>query len=164
MGRESRRTVGAGGKAGGGQKAKRYPQVGALPVREDEKGRLRVLLVTSRDTGRWVVPKGWPIDGLTDWTAASIEALEEAGAEGDVASEPLGAYPYAKRLDDGSTKPCEVTLYPLHVSRLRGRWKEMDQRERRWFAPKHAAKKVDEPELGRILQSLGRNLRSPARP
>ena len=139
-----------------GRKSEVAPQVAALPVRRDGSGRWRVLLVTSRDTGRWVVPKGWPMDGLKPWKAAAVEALEEAGAEGAISNSPLGTFDYPKRLPGGRTLPCRVTLYPLEVTRLRKSWKERDERRRRWFAPKSAAKRVDEPELSGILRALGR--------
>ena len=132
-------------------------QVAALPVRLDASGRLRVLLVTSRDTGRWVVPKGWPMDRLDPWEAAAVEALEEAGAEGRIASDPLGTFAYGKRLGGGRTLPCEVTLYPLRVTKLRRSWKEEGERRRRWFRPRAAAKRVDEPELSGILRQLDRS-------
>ena len=132
-------------------------QVAALPVRRDGSGRLRILLITSRDTGRWVVPKGWPIDGIDPWHAAAVEALEEAGAEGAVAEAPLGTFAYGKRLSDGGTLPCRVTLYSLRVTRLRKRWKEAHQRRRRWFDPDAAAKRVDEPDLSGILRAIGRD-------
>ena len=139
-------------RRGGGRK--RASQVAALPVRRDASGRLRVLLVTSRDTGRWVVPKGWEMDAKEPWEAAAVEALEEAGAEGEIDRSPLGTFDYGKRLPGGKTLPCEVTLYPLVVKRLRKRWKEASQRRRRWFAPRAAAKRVDEPELSGILRAL----------
>ena len=143
-----------GGKARKGAPKAHARQVAALPVRRNGAGRLRVLLVTSRDTGRWVVPKGWPMDDLEPWDAAAVEALEEAGAEGAIAESPLGTYGYGKRLSGGTTLPCRVTLYPLRVTRLRKSWKEEHQRRRRWFDPRAAAKRVDEPELSGILRSL----------
>ena len=129
-------------------------QVAALPMRRDDRGRLQVLLVTSRDTGRWVVPKGWPIDGLDPWEAAAVEALEEAGAEGAITAAPVGTFDYGKRLMRGKTLACRVLLYPLQVQRLRKRWKEDDERKRRWFSPSNAAERVDEPELRKILRGL----------
>ena len=135
---------------------KRSPQVAALPVRLDGSGCLRVLLVTSRDTGRWVVPKGWPMDRLDPWEAAAVEALEEAGAEGHIATDPLGTFDYGKRLEGGKTLPCEVTLYPMRVTKLRRSWKEDGERRRRWFRPRAAAKRVDEPGLSGILRRLDR--------
>ena len=138
-----------------GEEGGRARQVAALPLRRNRSGRLRVLLVTSRDTGRWVVPKGWPMEGLDPWEAAAVEALEEAGAEGAVTAAPIGTYRYGKRLEDDGVLPCRVTVYPLRVTHLRDHWKEEDERQRRWFDPKDAAKRVDEPELSAMLRDLG---------
>ncbi|WP_099827755.1 NUDIX hydrolase [Oceaniglobus indicus] len=129
-------------------------QIAALPLRWDDEGRMRVLMVTSRGTGRWIVPKGWLMDGKKPWRAAEIEALEEAGAVGAIGSEPLGDYRYRKTLDDGSSLPIRVRLYPLVVERLKKRWKERDERKRKWFSVKGAARRVDEPELRDMLLSL----------
>ncbi len=131
-------------------------QVAALPLRWDDKGRLRVLMVTSRDTGRWVMPKGWTMEGKKPWRAAEIEALEEAGVMGHVSRVPLGDYQYDKLLDNGSTVRCRVTLFPMIVRRLRRNWKERDERQRRWFSPKGAAKAVNEPDLNCLLSQLAR--------
>ncbi|RVT83343.1 NUDIX hydrolase [Rhodobacteraceae bacterium CCMM004] len=129
-------------------------QIAALPIRWDDKGKLRILMVTSRDTGRWVMPKGWTMSGKSPWRAAEIEALEEAGAVGYIAEDPLGDYRYDKVLDDGSIVPVRVRLYPMIVERLKKRWPERAERERRWFSPKGAARRVDEPDLARILTTL----------
>jgi 8-oxo-dGTP pyrophosphatase MutT (NUDIX family) len=129
-------------------------QIAALPIRRDGRGRMRVLMVTSRDTGRWVTPKGWLIDGEKPWRAAEIEALEEAGAVGFIASAPLGFYHYDKRLKDGECLRCRVTVYPLMVEKLRRRWKERGERKRRWFRPGEAARMVDEAELAALLRDL----------
>ena len=131
-------------------------QVAALPLTRDSKGRLRVLMVTSRDTGRWVMPKGWEMRGREPWKAAEIEAMEEAGVAGRIAREPIGSFTYAKRLDDGTELPTTVTLYPMMVTKLKRRWKERDERKRRWFSPKGAARAVDEPDLEAVLRELGR--------
>lgn len=130
------------------------PQIAALPLRLDEKGRLNVLMVTSRDTGRWVMPKGWLMDGKTPWAAAAIEALEEAGAEGKISKTAIGAYNYAKTGADGTSVPCRVTVYPMTVKRLHRRWKERDQRSRRWFRLRAAARRVAEPDLAKMLKQL----------
>ena len=134
-------------------------QVAALPLRWDDRGRLRILMVTSRDSGRWVMPKGWTMDGKTPWRAAEIEAREEAGAIGRISSTPIGTYVYDKRLKGGARVPCLVTLFPLLVSRLEQRWKEAAQRRRRWFSVDAAARAVNEAELARILADLGEDLR-----
>ena len=129
-------------------------QIAALPLQWDKKGRLRVLMVTSRDSGRWIMPKGWRMDGHKPWTAAQIEALEEAGAEGFIGSDAIGHYWYNKKLDDGSHMRCRVTVYPMIVEKLRKTWKERHQRKRRWFAPKQAAKRVAESDLADLLKDL----------
>lgn len=129
-------------------------QIAALPVRWDKKGKLRVLLITSRDTGRWVMPKGWLMDGKKPWHAAEIEALEEAGAVGTISKQSIGHFHYDKRYEDKSDVRCRVVLYPLIVERLKRRWKERDERTRRWFSPEKAAKLVDEEALSRLLKDL----------
>ena len=129
-------------------------QIAALPVRLNKKGKLRVLMVTSRENRRWVMPKGWEMDGKKPWRAAEIEALEEAGAVGYIAKKSVGTYRYRKRLDKRGAIECLVTLYPMIVERLEPRWKERNERTRRWFSLKNAAKLVDEPELSALLVDL----------
>lgn len=129
-------------------------QIAALPLRWDDKGQVKVLMVTSRDTGRWVMPKGWEMDGKKPWHAAEIEALEEAGAKGYVSEAILGTFRYPKILKDGRILPCLVRVYPMVVQELLRDWKERGQRTRKWFSPKAAAKKVVEPELAELLLSL----------
>lgn len=129
-------------------------QVAALPLRWDNQGRLRILMVTSRCTGRWVMPKGWTMEGKSLWRAAEIEALEEAGVTGHISHIPIGRYFYDKVLDDGSIMPCRVTLFPLIVDGVRRRWKERRERRRRWFSVKGAARAVNEPDLVDILSEL----------
>lgn len=129
-------------------------QIAALPVRWDAKERLRVLMVTSRDTGRWVMPKGWLMDGKKPWHAAETEALEEAGALGFISHRPIGVYHYLKRLDDCTCVRCRVTVYPMVVDRLERIWKEREQRKRHWFSTRKAAKLVDEEELAELLRAL----------
>ncbi|MGC9418885.1 MAG: NUDIX hydrolase [Rhodovulum sp.] len=129
-------------------------QIAALPVQWDGKGALRVLMVTSRGTGRWVMPKGWRIDADRPWETARIEALEEAGAVGQVGTDPIGTYRYDKLLDDGTSVPCEVVVFPMLVDRLKRDWKERHERKRRWFKAKAAASRVDEPDLAALLRRL----------
>ncbi len=129
-------------------------QIAALPVVWDKNGKLRVLMVTSRDSGRWVMPKGWQMDGKKPWHAAKIEALEEAGAIGFISDTEIGHYHYDKRMEDGRKILCRVTLYPMIVDKLKSRWKERKQRKRHWFSAKKAAKLVEEKELTQLLKSL----------
>jgi 8-oxo-dGTP pyrophosphatase MutT (NUDIX family) len=129
-------------------------QVAAIPMRWTRDGELRILMVTSRDTGRWVLPKGWFIDGKTPWRAAEIEALEEAGVTGYISRETLGEYTYDKRMPDGTTIPCSVRVYPMIVDKVKRNWKERRQRRRHWFSPEGAAEAVAEPGLTEILAAL----------
>ena len=131
-------------------------QVAALPLSHNEAGQVQVLLVTSRDTGRWVLPKGWPMKGKKPHHAAEREAYEEAGLIGRMRKVPLGTYSYEKRLRTGSTVPCEVTVFPLRVKHHRARWPEMNERERRWFSPSEAAEVVAESGLQQILRRVAR--------
>lgn len=129
-------------------------QTAALPVIKTKDGALRVLMITSRDTGRWVMPKGWPMEDKSLRGAAAQEALEEAGVIGKVSKEPLGTYTYLKRMDDEADIPVEVVLYPMKVTKLLRNWPERDERKRKWFSPKGAAKRVDEPDLQALLKDL----------
>ena len=127
-------------------------QCAALPYRLS--GGLMVLLQTSRDTGRWVLPKGWPMKGEKPYSAAKREALEEAGVVGPIDKRSIGTFHYSKRLADGGTVTCEVHVYLLAVERQRKRWPERLERSQRWFTPEEAAQLVDEPELVALLQTL----------
>lgn len=129
-------------------------QVAALCMRGTGAGR-EVLLITSRDTGRWILPKGWPIDGLTAPGAALQEAWEEAGVQvGVIADEPLGIYDYDKRLEGGVPVSVEVKVYAVTDVQMADDYPEVDERSRRWMSPAEAATLVDEPGLRDILQNL----------
>lgn len=126
-------------------------QVGAIcrdPVSGD------VALVTSRGTGRWVIPKGWPMAGRSLSGAAAQEAWEEAGIRGHVHDTELGRYSYDKEQDEGFAIPVEMRVFLLDVTEAAEDFPEARQRRRRWFAPEDAARMVVEPGLKRILLSL----------
>ncbi|PTQ75644.1 NUDIX hydrolase [Celeribacter persicus] len=126
-------------------------QSAALCWRKGKKGK-EVLLITSRDTGRWIIPKGWPIDGLDGAGTAAQEAWEEAGVKpARVKREPVGLYHYIKKLDNGLPAPVETTVYPIEVDHLEGDFPEKGQRKRSWMSPKQAAALVEEPELKDLL-------------
>jgi len=129
-------------------------QYGALCWRM-HRGRVEVLLITSRDTGRWVIPKGWPMADKQAAEAAAQEAWEEAGVRGEVAAEPLGLYAYDKTRKTKEALPCVVSVYPLRVSALAKRFPERKERQRRWFGTEKAARLVAEPELQALLRQLG---------
>ena len=126
-------------------------QIGALCWRKDASGSLQILLITSRDTGRWVTPKGNRMPGLTDPLSAAEEAFEEAGVRGPVSKVPLGSFHYDKRLTGKARRSTEVMLYPLEVQTEFDDWDEAHERTRRWFAPVAAAEAVDEPELKALI-------------
>lgn len=129
-------------------------QVAALPWRTDADGKIRVLLVTSRTNGKWMLPKGWPIKGKSEAEAALTEAREEAGIDGTVSPLPIGSYHYLKLFDDGSTKPAQAVVYAVRVKSERGNWDEKSERERKWFRPQEAATVAFEPDLKRFLADL----------
>lgn len=108
------------------------------------------MLITSRGTGRWVLPKGWPMVGATGAESAVQEALEEAGVRGE-AGETIGRYPYDKLLKDGAIRGLEVEVYPLAVTHELAEWKESAERVRRWFSPTEAAAQVAEYELAELI-------------
>ena len=120
--------------------------------------KVEVLLITSRDTGRWVIPKGWPMKGKSPAETAAQEAFEEAGVRGTAASVALGVYGYDKALcrEAGAERhiACAVGVYPLQVAQLADEFPEQRQRRRKWFTPEKAARKVAEPELRDILRSF----------
>ncbi len=111
------------------------------------------MLVTSRETGRWVIPKGWPISGLTPQNSAAREAIEEAGVLGQISDQPIGTYHYDKRLADGSSMLCAVEVFLLKVEQQLASWPEQTQRQTRWFSVLDAAGAVHEPELSIIISS-----------
>ncbi|WP_366938903.1 NUDIX hydrolase [uncultured Paracoccus sp.] len=113
-----------------------------------------VLLITSRGTGRWVIPKGWPMEGKTLPAAAATEAWEEAGVEGRMLDAELGRYHYDKEQDRGYSVPVEVRVFLMEVESLGTSFPESKQRKRRWFAPADAARMVAEPGLREILLAL----------
>lgn len=128
-------------------------QVGAI-CRDPASG--NVLLITSRDTGRWVIPKGWPMEGRTLPGAAAQEAWEEAGVRGRIRPAELGRFRYRKQQDQGYAVPVEMRVYLLFVDSVSDRFPEDRQRKRRWFAPVEAARMVVEPGLKQILAGLDR--------
>ena len=116
--------------------------------------KVQILLVTSRGSGRWIVPKGWPMDGKTPGETAAQEAWEEAGVMGRAEERPLGLYSYSKVLDGAYDLPCAVMAYPVRVKSLVRDYPEAGQRKRKWMSRKKAARLVEEPELARILRDF----------
>ena len=134
-------------------KRKIRKQVAALPVRLDHEGHLRVLLVTSRETQRFIIPKGWPMKGRKDHQAAAIEAREEAGIVGRVHKKPVGSYVYWKRRMDAFDL-CRVNVFVLEFRHQLPDWREKAQRRGAWLLLPDARDLVDEPGLLAILRDL----------
>ncbi len=132
-------------------------QVAALPWRIGDEGRLEVMLITSRDTGRWILPKGWPEAREPLCQAAAREASEEAGLQGSVCHFEAGRYFYAKALASGQEVPCEVLVFPLKVEEIADRWKEKHERRRLWVTPDEAANMVQEQDLRQIIAYFSSN-------
>jgi 8-oxo-dGTP pyrophosphatase MutT (NUDIX family) len=127
-------------------------QYGALCWRAAGSGAgIDVLLITSRDTGRWIIPKGWPMPGLAPEAAAAQEAWEEAGVQGLVNPICLGRYGYQKCLAPEAQIPCAVAVFGLQVTNLADSFPEVTQRRRQWFPASTASAMVKEPDLGRLI-------------
>src|SRR5882762_10018332 len=131
-------------------------QYGALPYRKNGGARTEVMLVTSRETHRWIIPKGWPHKGKAPHRSAAREAFEEAGVVGAVSRQSVGSFSYEKRLKRGGVVACEVLVFALEVKRQSKEWPEKRERKVRWLSAKVAAKTVQDRELGKIIRRLAR--------
>lgn len=116
-----------------------------------EAGAIEILVVTSRDSGRWIIPKGWPMKRRKPYETAAIEALQEAGVSGTVRKKPVGNYTYLKLLDDGDVAPCIVDVFQIEVTESAGKFKEKGERTLAWVSPDEAARRVREIELKSLL-------------
>ncbi len=125
-------------------------QFGAIPWRLND-GKVEILLITSRGTGRWILPKGWPMHGATPAEAAATEAWEEAGVTGTPSHVSAGFYAYQK-LFEGDNLPIVVAMFPLKVKKVHKEWPEKGDRKRRWVSRKRAASLLQEPELRQMIK------------
>ncbi|HKZ96072.1 MAG TPA: NUDIX domain-containing protein [Hyphomicrobiaceae bacterium] len=131
----------------------RTRQIAAIPVRRNARGKVQVLLVTSRETQRWVIPKGWPWPDLPDHEAAAEEAWEEAGVRGLARRNKIGSFTYDKRRN-GKVVRVLVVVYLLEVREMARTWPECAERRRAWFSPAKAANAVEELKLKTLLHTL----------
>ena len=139
-------------------------QYAALPWRQAPN--LEILLITSRETRRWVIPKGWPMPGLSAAESAAQEAYEEAGVRGEMSSQAIGHYGYSKRLRRGAKKGFRVDVFAMEVTEVLDLWPEAHERARQWLSPQKALALVEEPELAALIRAfagdqLGRALPAP---
>ncbi|SUE43530.1 NUDIX hydrolase [Roseomonas gilardii] len=130
-------------------------QYAALPIAE-QAGETMVMLVTSRETHRWIIPKGWAEKGVAPHQLAAKEAYEEAGLVGEVQPEAVGSYCYSKRLRSGRELPCQVQVFPMRVEKQLEDWPERRERETRWFTLSGAAELVGDAGLSALLLDLAR--------
>jgi 8-oxo-dGTP pyrophosphatase MutT (NUDIX family) len=138
-------------------------QYGALPYRITTFGSIEFLLVTTRQTKRWTIPKGWPAKKLKPRDSAAREAYEEAGVRGTVGTKSIGSFTYEKISDrDGASVSCEVSVYPLKVDRQFEIWPESHERQSVWFDPHGAASIVREEGLRNLIGMLVDQLASSA--
>ena len=128
-------------------------QYAALPYRV-RNGILEILLITTRRTHRWIVPKGWPVDGHPPHDSAAFEALEEAGISGEISDRPLGFYRYEKLRKSGEILPCKVSVFALRVTRQRRSWAEKDTRQTRWCSVQLAVELVGEQGLRPLIRKF----------
>ncbi len=129
-------------------------QYAALPWRLVGRD-VQVLLITSRGTGRWVIPKGWPIRGMKPQDAAALEASEEAGVVGEIDDAPIGSYHYVKQLKREQSISVQVIVFAFRVRYQADDWKEQGQRHAEWFRAQRAARLVAEPALRRLIADFG---------
>lgn len=135
------------------RKGDRIRQVAAIPFRLNEHGDVEVMLITSRTTRRFIVPKGWPMKGKSGRKAATIEAQEEAGVLGKTLKQPAGTYCYWKRLANRFVR-VDVVVYLLEVTEELADWEESKRRQRAWLAPADAAVLIDEPDLSTLVRNV----------
>lgn len=137
----------------GGEKGSARTQFAALCWRV-RKEKVQILLITSRRRKRWIVPKGWPMDGKTPAQCAAIEAWEEAGVVGKESDACIGVYSYARIREGEENLPCLAMLYPVKVKSLKNKFPEVKDRRRKWVSRKKAAKMVGERELGKLISGF----------
>ncbi len=134
-------------------------QYGAICHRRNKhNGDVEVLLLTSRDTGRWVIPKGWPMQGKKAHAVAEREAFEEAGVRGNTQKEPFGFFHYEKKLKNGVKVTCLVQVHLLEVTDLIKNFPEKESRTLEWVSPEEAQKRVNETELKQLFVVFGKQM------
>lgn len=127
-------------------------QIAALPWRQAQG--FEILLITSRETRRWVIPKGWPMPGKSAAESAAQEAYEEAGVRGEMTAQAMGRYSYRKRQRGGGKKRFRVDVFAMEVTEALDQWPEAHERARQWFSPAEALTLVEEPELAVLIRAF----------
>ena len=133
-------------------------QIAALPYRTEGAAvdaPIQIMLITSRETKRWIIPKGNRSASNPPHAAAAQEAEEEAGILGAICPTPLGSYRYRKKRANGASVLIDVDVFPFAVTEELATWEEQHERERRWFSLAEAAEAVDEDDLRNLIRSFG---------
>lgn len=128
-------------------------QTGALPWRITASA-TEVLLVTGRNSGRWMIPKGWSMRGKSLADAAAQEAFEEAGVQGTIDASPLGTFRHVKRHLLVGPLEVSIVVHALAVESELPVWPEQAQRKRKWFGVEEAASVVRSKALGELIRRL----------
>jgi 8-oxo-dGTP pyrophosphatase MutT (NUDIX family) len=140
-------------------------QSGALPwrlKRTKNAEKAEVLLVTGRRSGRWMIPKGWPVEGKSMADSAAQEAFEEAGIKGKVDPRPIGTFRHVKQHLLLGRLEVDIQVHPMAVKRELGDWPERGERTRKWFKVEEAAQRVDSEELKVLIVKFGESLKEQA--
>ncbi len=138
-------------------KEKVYNQIASLCYREKNE-KLRILLITSKRSRRWIIPKGWKIDKMSNRKSAALEAWEEAGAQGRVSEKLIGTYYYRKKVTSDDFKTCAVKVFALNVAAIKKKFPERGQRKVKWVTPNEAILLVAEPELKNLIRKFTKKL------
>jgi hypothetical protein len=133
-------------------------QYGALPYREIKSG-VEFLLVTSRETRRWIIPKGWPQGGVPPYRAPQPKKLSRRRELSERSAKKIGSYWYDKIIESGATLRCRVRVFPLRVTRQFKKWPEKRQRRTQWHSAAQASRRVGETYLRQIFRSFAKQRR-----
>ena len=139
-------------------KEKVFHQIGALCFRLNEKN-TKVLLITSRRSKRWIIPKGWKVDKMSNRKSVALEAWEESGVQGRVSERSIGTFYYRKRMNKNDFLTCAVKVFALEVKAVKKKFPERGQRKLKWVDLNTAIDLVSEPELKTVIKNFSCRIR-----
>jgi 8-oxo-dGTP pyrophosphatase MutT (NUDIX family) len=122
-------------------------QYGVLPYIQSAN-KVKLVLITSRKSKNWIVPKGNRILKKSKHATALQEAFEEAGLRGRLSE---GDEMHFKIKSNG--KQVMLILYPMRVEKMLRVWPEKGQRKRVVVNRHKAVKIVGWPNFRRKLKS-----------
>ena len=134
-----------------------FQQIGALCFWSTDKN-IKILLITSRRSRRWIIPKGWKVDKMSNRKSVALEAWEEAGVQGRVSDRPVGTYYYRKRSNKDEFLTCAVKVFALDVKARKKKFPERGERKLKWVNPTSAIDLVSEPELKKVIKNFASRL------